>query len=199
MQIKKHIFFLKFIKTSKTFLNNYLLNIYNMNNIYHFHSRKELYGKNVNIYRKEKSNKEYFKYSNVMYDVKNYKKIKLTKSNINFKRGGGESRKEREAREYGEALNARSVNHRRQLIEESSEQRKEREDKVKRFVRRVNRRTKVDEDSEKKEYRTRRRAYLRTIRPKEVLGESQDTEELNKENRTRRRAYIRAILHKEVL
>jgi hypothetical protein len=58
-----------------------------MNNIFYFHCKKELYGKNVNIYRKEKSKKEYFKYSNGMHDVKNYKIIKLDKSNIKFKGG----------------------------------------------------------------------------------------------------------------
>ena len=58
-----------------------------MNNIFYFHCKKELYGKNVNIYRKEKSKKEYFKYSNGIHDVKNYKIIKLDKSNIKFKGG----------------------------------------------------------------------------------------------------------------
>jgi len=96
-----------------------------MNNIYHFHSRKELYGKNVNIYRKEKSNKEYFKYSNVMYDVKNYKKIKLDKSNINFKRGGGpfDTESLRARRQESESLIARDKIDRELHIQQSEEQR----------------------------------------------------------------------------
>jgi len=98
-----------------------------MNNIYHFHSRKELYGKNVNIYRKEKSNKEYFKYSNVMYDVKNYKKIKLDKSNINFKRGGGRREESLKAHQETESRIARDEIYRRQGIEESNEETQKRE------------------------------------------------------------------------
>jgi len=172
-----------------------------MNNIYHFHSRKELYGKNVNIYRKEKSNKEYFKYSNVMYDVKNYKKIKLAKSNINFKRGGVKSREVREAREereasaYGESLRARLEFFRIQRMKESDAQREVSDAKLVSFRRSLNRARKQDGEEKR---RTLTRAYYRVVseedvRPKNVLGKSRESLALDELYNKKRRVLLSLV------
>jgi hypothetical protein len=47
-----------------------------MNTDYKYNCRKVLYGNNTNIYKKNNSSIEYFKYKNKKYNVKDYKRIK---------------------------------------------------------------------------------------------------------------------------
>ena len=46
---------------------------------YLFYQKKNIYGKNVKIYRKKNSKKEYVKYKNEMILIRVYKKLKKKK------------------------------------------------------------------------------------------------------------------------